>query len=363
MGEGFDRAYYDRLPEKVKLHVAEVTKSSGLPQTGESVEKISKCWLEKMRLFDEQTGALRMEEVGSFPKDSPKGALLFTYSGSLLSLGTSREGKRYAEYASIGLRKDVPDISKREGAELESDAAVGSVLSFRGGPIRSSSPLFKIVVCDDEVSLDEQEKRIREATIFLTNGFVKINRTHFGTPEEGIRQFTMKSMVGYVAAKNGITQKCARQVVEDFLKVVETGVLLGEKVRLPGLCKIFLTKKAARKARVGRHPITGAEITIKARPETFAPHVAFSRSFKEKTLGVRPDTGGAGEEPGEAEPSREGPAGAKPEGAAGREDAAEPPAPVPGEPGPVIEGQPGSAIDGQIRPGLGDAGYERDENP
>ncbi|MCX5703424.1 MAG: CPBP family intramembrane metalloprotease, partial [Candidatus Omnitrophica bacterium] len=30
----------------------------------------------------------------------------------------------------------------------------------------------------------EQEKRIREATIFLTNGFVKINRTHLGAPEK-----------------------------------------------------------------------------------------------------------------------------------------------------------------------------------
>lgn len=309
MGEGSDGAYFDRLPERVKLHVAEVTKSSGLPQTGESVEKISKCWLEKMKMFDDQVAALRMAEVDSFPKESPKGALLFTYSGSLLCLGTSSGGKRYAEYASIDLRKDVPDISKREGAELESDVVVGSVLSFRGGPIRSSSPLFKIVVCADEVSLEEQEKRIREATIFLTNGFVKINRTHLGSPEEGIRHFTMKSMVGYVAAKNGLTQKCARQVVEDFLKVVETGVLLGERVRVAGIGKIFLIRKAARKARVGRHPITGEEITIKARPEAFAPRVAFSRNFREKTLGVRPETGIEGEKP-----FPEKPAEAKPEG-------------------------------------------------
>jgi nucleoid DNA-binding protein len=291
MSEAPDSTYFDRLPDKVKPHVTEVTKSSGLPQTGDSVEKISMCWLEKMKMFEDQVRALKMAEVHAFPRESPKGALLFTYSGSLVCLGTSREGKRYAEYASIGLRKDVPDISKKEGADLESDAVVGSVLSFREGPIRSSSPLFKIVVCGDQVSLEEQEKRIREATIFLTNGFVKINRTHLGSPEEGLNQFTMKSMVGYVAAKNGLTRKCVRQVVEDFLKVVESGVLLGEKVRLAGLGKIFLIKKSARKARVGRHPITGNEITIKARPEASAPRIAFSRNFRDKAFGIQPESG------------------------------------------------------------------------
>jgi nucleoid DNA-binding protein len=297
MGETLDSAYFDRLPDRVKTHVAEVTKSSGLPQTEDSVEKISKCWLQKMKMFDDQVGALKMAEVDAFSKDSPKGALLFTYSGSLLCLGTTREGKRYAEYASIGLRKDVPDISKKEGAELESDAVVGSVLSFREGPIKSSSPLFKIVVCADEVSLEEQEKRIREATIFLTNGFVKINRTHLGSPEEGLNQFSMKSMVSYVAAKNGLSQKCARQVVEDFLKVVESGVLLGERVRLTGLGKIFLIKRSARKARVGKHPITGKEITIKARPEAFAPRIAFSRNFRERAFGTQQELGAGCEEP------------------------------------------------------------------
>jgi nucleoid DNA-binding protein len=178
-------------------------------------------------------------------------------------------------------------------------------------------------VCADEVSLEEQEKRIREATIFLTNGFVKINRTHLGSPEEGIRQFTTKSMVDYVAAKNGLTQKCTRQVVEDFLKVVESGVLLGERVRIAGIGKIFLIKKGARKARVGRHPITGEEITIKARPEAFAPRIAFSRGFKEKTLGVRPEAGVGGEEP---EPVKS-------------PEAAGPAAPMPEESGPDIAGQ------------------------
>jgi nucleoid DNA-binding protein len=306
MGETLNSAFFDRLPDRVKQHVAEVTKSSGLPQSGESIEKISKCWLEKMKMFDDQVGALKMAEVDAFPRESPKGALLFTYSGSLLCLGTSREGKRYAEYASIGLRKDVPDISKKEGAELEIDAVVGSVLSFREGPIKSSSPLFKIVVCADDVSIEEQEKRIREATIFLTNGFVKINRTHLSSPEEGLNQFTMKSMVGYVAQKNGLTRKCARQAVEDFLKVVESGVLLGEKVRLAGLGKIFLTKKSARKARVGKHPITGKEITIKARPEVLAPRIVFSRNFREKALGMQPESGGGGAKP-EA-PEETGPA-------------------------------------------------------
>ena len=222
--------YFQQLPERIQPDVEEVTKTSGLPQTEDSIERIAKAWLEKRKMFDEQIAALKMEETGSLPKDNLGGALLLTYSGSLLSLGTSSGGKRRVEYASIGLRKDVPDIAASAGTALAGDIAVGQVVSFIEGPIKSSSPLFKIAVCGAGVGLGEQEKRIREATIFLTNGFVKINRTHLGAPEESLGQFTMKSMASYVAQKNGLSQKQAKQVIEDFLHVVGSGALLGERV-------------------------------------------------------------------------------------------------------------------------------------
>ena len=274
--------YFQQLPERIKPHVEEVTKTSGLPQTEDSIERIAKAWHEKRKMFDEQIAALKMEETGSLPKDNPGGALLLTYSGSLLSLGTSSGGKRRVEYASIGLRKDVPDIAASAGTELAGDIAVGQVVAFIEGPIKSSSPLFKIAVCGAGVGLGEQEKRIREATIFLTNGFVKINRTHLGAPEKSLGQFTMKSMASYVAQKNGLSQKQAKQVIEDFLHVVGSGALLGERVRLGKLGKLYLRRRKATQARIGRNPITGEEITIKAKPEALVPKMSFSRDLKMK---------------------------------------------------------------------------------
>jgi len=280
--------YFQQLPDKIKPHVEEVTKSSGLPQTEESLERISKAWLEKRKLFDGQIRALRMVEALSLPKESPKGALLLTYSGSLLSLRTAVSGARHIEYASIGLRRNVPAVARGEGVELENDLAVDRAATFARWPVRSSSPLFTIAVCPDEVGLEEQDKRIREATIFLTNGFVKINRTLLGVPQDAPGQFTMKAMADYVAAKNGLTRKQTRQVVDDFLGVVQTGVLLGEKVRLGRLGKVFLRRRGARKARVGRNPATGADITIKASPPALVPKMAFGRTVKERALTLAP---------------------------------------------------------------------------
>ena len=61
--------FYDQLPDMIKDHVQEITKTSGLPPDDESVEKISKGWLEKRQVFEDFTKQFQMEEVESYEGD------------------------------------------------------------------------------------------------------------------------------------------------------------------------------------------------------------------------------------------------------------------------------------------------------
>jgi nucleoid DNA-binding protein len=278
---------FNELPEVIKNHLESVTKTSGLPDNKESVNLITVNWLEKKKMFEEQTASLDMIETDVFGKDDTRGALLLTYSGSLISMGPLKNGGRHIEYSSIKLRRDVPDIVIQENTGLAGDIAVDKTVAFTEGKIKSTSNLLKIVVCKEDVSLEEQEKRIREATIFLTNGFVILNRSLSIESGAVPDHFTLAAMVKYLASRNDITQVLAKQILEDFLFLVECGVLLGQRVSLGRLGNMLLKKRAAQKARVGINPATGEEITIKAKPEMYVPKISFSKVLKEKAAQVK----------------------------------------------------------------------------
>lgn len=280
-------SYFKQLPQTIQNHVKEVAKSVEAHGDEDPLELVSRVWLEKRRMFEEQTKNLRMEETDILASDDSRGALVLTYSGSLLSLTTLSDNVRMVEYASIGLRKDVPVIAQKEDAVLSGDVRVDTIVEFEDGPIKKSSPALKIAVCGKNVGEDEQNKRIREATIFLTNGFVKINRTIISPAESVPDQFTMKTITAYIASKNGLSQKFTRQVLEDYIHVMETGVMLGASVPFGRIGKLYLKKRSAQKARVGRNPSTGEEITIKAKPETYIPRISFSKYLKERASALR----------------------------------------------------------------------------
>ena len=287
--------HFEQIPDTIKNHIREVTKTSGLPDSDESLERIAGTWIEKRELFQEQLRLLHMNEVDSVDSEAQKAALMLTYSGSLISIGvpvkdaSSEIFRRWAEYASIGLRMDVPDIATKSDASVSGEIVINQGIEFADGPIKKSSPLLIIATCGEDISPTEQDNRIREATIFLTNGFVKINRTLSSAGEAIPDQFTMRSMVAYLAAKNGMTQKETKQLLDDYLTLIETGVLLGEKVPVGRLGKMQLRLRPSQKARVGRNPATGEEITIAAKPAMYVPVLSFSSSLKEKARSVRVD--------------------------------------------------------------------------
>jgi len=287
--------FASRLPERIRAHLQGILSkgASVLPDTAESLEALARVWVQKRDLFEGQTRSLAMQASNQMAADDPRGALLLTYSGSLISLGTLAEepapALRRVEYASIGLRSDVPDLLVVEQTALAEAIAVDREVRFASGPMRSSSPVLTIAACSPEVGREEQDKRVREATIFLTNGFVRLNRTVLPPDAAGPEQFTLRNIVAYLAGKNQLTQKLTRQLLQDYLTVIESGILLGEKVPLGRLGRLFLVKRRARKARLGINPATGERLTIPARPAEPAPRMRFSASLRQKARQIELD--------------------------------------------------------------------------
>ena len=280
--------HFERVPERLRSHLQRITRTSGLPDNEDSRELMARVWLEKLELFGQQIRALDMSEVPALGPEDPRGALVLTYSASLLSLTPRRQGSRVLEYASIQVRRDVPDLVVVEAVEPAGPLAVDRPAAFAHGPVRTTSALLKIAVCAPEVSLDEQERRIREGTIFLTNGFVKINRTILSATGPAPEQFTMRSIVGYLAQRNGLTRKAARRILDDYLLVLEAGMLLGERVPLGKIGRLFLKRRPPRKARVGINPATGEKMTYPARPETAVPRASFAAGLKRRASQLDP---------------------------------------------------------------------------
>jgi nucleoid DNA-binding protein len=278
--------YSARLTGKIRAHLEGIVRSSGLPGTDASLETMARLWFGKKAMFEAQARLLRMDEVECLPKEDPRGALLLTYSGSLLGLSPRVVDSRSLEYASIETRTDVPRLLVAERTDLAADLRADREAAFSGGPVKSTSAVLAIAVCAADVSLEEQDKRIREAMIFLTNGFMKLNRTALTTGDRPVEQFTAKSIVTYLARRNGLTQRQTRRLVEDYLAMVEAGMLLGERVPLGRLGRLSLRRRPARKAKVGINPATGEPITIAAKPEEAVPRISFSRPLKERARRV-----------------------------------------------------------------------------
>jgi nucleoid DNA-binding protein len=97
-------------------------------------------------------------------------------------------------------------------------------------------------------------------------------------------KLTSASMIGYLAEKNSLARKDAKQVLEDLFELINIGVMRGERVALGKIGKMFIRVRPARGARMGRNPLTGLEISIPAKPATKVPRFTFSKTFKEAAL-------------------------------------------------------------------------------
>jgi hypothetical protein len=168
---------FEGLSVHIQDHVKQITKSSGLPASDENHELMAKAWVEKSDCFLQNMAENKLEEVTFFSRDEPRGALLLTYSGSLLTIGPLVDGIRRCEYTSIGLRTDVPASAVEEASVLSSDFELDEVAGFSKGPIKKSSPLFKIAMSKDVLEPEEEEALLTQISQAVAEDFVEVNKT------------------------------------------------------------------------------------------------------------------------------------------------------------------------------------------
>jgi nucleoid DNA-binding protein len=77
---------------------------------------------------------------------------------------------------------------------------------------------------------------------------------------------TQTQLATAVADRTGLTKADAKRALEALEDVVLEEIGNAEKVRIGGLVQLTVRVKPAQKARKGRNPATGEEITISAKP-------------------------------------------------------------------------------------------------
>ncbi len=161
----------------VREHLSKLIRLAGLEDNEESLELLAQGWLEKQTSFHEQTKANEMEETDVLELESGRGGIILTYSGSLLTISPEIEKRRTVEYASIGLRKDVPEFLKTDAAVIKADVAKDAAVEFEIGPIKTSSPVFAIAVANENLDEEAEEELLGQVTLMLAEDFVEVNKT------------------------------------------------------------------------------------------------------------------------------------------------------------------------------------------
>jgi len=170
--------YLDQIPSNIQQHIKGLAQSVKAEEGEDAVEKVAQAWLDKKAVFEDKIAEMGMEEVDNLAKDDEKGAIALTYSGSLVNIGPLVDDVRTVKYSSIGMRTDIPESAESESSNLASDVEVDGIIQFEGGPVKSTSQIFKIAVCKDEdMSPEEQQQTIIETATIIEEEFVEVNKT------------------------------------------------------------------------------------------------------------------------------------------------------------------------------------------
>ncbi|MFP4644767.1 MAG: hypothetical protein ACLFM0_10460 [Spirochaetales bacterium] len=174
--------YLERIPPRIQEHLKQIATSSGLGDTRESVERVARAWIEKNEIFEQKIADFAMKPADSLSVDEKRGALVLTYSGSLVLIGpVSGDGEaqdvRLAAYSSIGLRRDVPASATSESARLKEPITPDEPVVFEQGPVQRTSSVYRIAVSAELLTAPDERQKLLEATAVLAEDFAEINRT------------------------------------------------------------------------------------------------------------------------------------------------------------------------------------------
>ncbi|MCC6579129.1 MAG: HU family DNA-binding protein [Phycisphaeraceae bacterium] len=96
------------------------------------------------------------------------------------------------------------------------------------------------------------------------------------------KPMTKSEVYASIAESTGLSKKQVAGVFDALTDCIKKSLTKGAGVfAVPGLCKMTVKKKPATKARKGRNPFTGEEITIKAKPASKAVRIRPLKSLKE----------------------------------------------------------------------------------
>jgi hypothetical protein len=169
--------HFEQIPQSIQEHIKDILKTSGLPDTTESLDVMSEAWLKKKDVFETEIEKLEMEEVDMLARDDTHGALVLTYSGSLVNIGPLSESGRKVEYVSIGLRQDVPETAAEDASILAGDVFINEEIEFDKGPVKMTSAAYKIALLKNPVNAKQETKSLSKATMIISNKFTDINKT------------------------------------------------------------------------------------------------------------------------------------------------------------------------------------------
>ncbi len=165
------------VSNKILKHLKRLVKTAKLPDTEDSVEIMVKGFVEKLECFDTLVKQNGLTDIEILKNEDSSGALVITYSGSLLSIGPMDNGVRKIEYASIGIRTDVPEIASEDFSELDGDIKIDNIANFITGPIQNSSGIYRIAKVDRSLDYKKQEELLSDVTRVLVEDFVEVNNT------------------------------------------------------------------------------------------------------------------------------------------------------------------------------------------
>ena len=169
---------FESLETAIQSHLKVIRETSGLPDGATSLELLAEGWREKETAFDDQARSMGMDQADEC-KDSSRGFLALTYSGSLVAVGPDAGGSRRAVYVSIDRRRDVPSRAESEDAVIGGPVICGSEILFDKGPVKKSSAVYRLALLPSALALNDQHERLDEATVGLTKEFQAVDETRF----------------------------------------------------------------------------------------------------------------------------------------------------------------------------------------
>jgi nucleoid DNA-binding protein len=92
---------------------------------------------------------------------------------------------------------------------------------------------------------------------------------------------TKSEIIGTIADKTSLSKKDVGAVFDNLNEIIKKSLKSANEFSMPGLMKVRVVKKPATKARLGKNPFTGEEITIKAKPARKTVKVTALKGLKD----------------------------------------------------------------------------------